>query len=73
MLIIAPPSDIRHSSHPRWQNRNVLCVWYNIESPDQVTTFTINGDVQTIERAGGKTDVIVNEVSGFSLGGSLVF
>ncbi len=43
------------------QNRNSLCVWYNIHAPGQVTTHTIKGDVEDIERSGGKTEVIVDE------------
>ncbi|XP_039330557.1 intraflagellar transport protein 172 homolog isoform X1 [Saimiri boliviensis] len=43
------------------QNRNSLCVWYNIEAPERVTMFTIRGDVIGLERGGGKTEVMVME------------
>jgi intraflagellar transport protein 172 len=43
------------------QNRSQLCVWYNISSPDQVTTIQIKGEVEDIERTNGKTEVIVDE------------
>lgn len=43
------------------QNRSQLCVWYNISSPDQITTIQIKGEVEDIERAEGKTEVIVDE------------
>ena len=43
------------------QNRNNLCVWYNIAAPDKVTIYQIKGDVDEIERAHGKTEVVVDE------------
>ncbi|XP_010369520.1 intraflagellar transport protein 172 homolog isoform X4 [Rhinopithecus roxellana] len=43
------------------QNRNSLCVWYNIEAPETVTMFTIRGDIIGLERGGGKTEVMVME------------
>ena len=43
------------------QNRNNLCVWYNIHTPDQVTVHQIKGDVEDIERINGRTEVIVDE------------
>lgn len=43
------------------QNRNSLCVWYNIHAPDQVTLHSIKGDVEDIERSEGRTEVIVDE------------
>lgn len=43
------------------QNRHNLCVWYSIENPDKVTIYTIKGDVESIERNTGKTEVMVNE------------
>jgi intraflagellar transport protein 172 len=43
------------------QNRNSLCVWYNIHAPDQITTHNIKGDVEDIERTEGRTEVIVDE------------
>jgi len=43
------------------QNRGSLCVWYNVSAPDQVTIHPIKGDVEDIERTGGRTEVIVDE------------
>ena len=43
------------------QNRSSLCVWYNINAPDQITTHSIKGDVEDIERTDGRTEVIVDE------------
>jgi len=43
------------------QNRNNLCVWYNIHAPDQVTVHQIRGDIEEIERGFGRTEVIVDE------------
>ena len=43
------------------QNRNNLCVWYSIENPDKVTIYNIKGDVESIERVNGKTEVVVND------------
>ncbi|XP_067120573.1 intraflagellar transport protein 172 homolog [Centruroides vittatus] len=43
------------------QNRSNLCVWYNIDTPERVTMFSIKGEVIDLERAEGRTDVIVNE------------
>ncbi|GAB1297222.1 Intraflagellar transport protein 172 homolog [Apodemus speciosus] len=43
------------------QNRNSLCVWYNIEAPERVTMSSIRGDVVGLERGGGKTEVMVTE------------
>ena len=43
------------------QSRNNLCVWYNIYAPDKVTSYEIKGDIEDIERAEGKTEVIVDE------------
>jgi len=42
-----------------------LCVWYNIEDPDKVVIYNIanKGDVVGIERASGKTSVIVEDGS----------
>lgn len=45
------------------QNRDNLCVWYSIDAPERVTIFQIKGDVEDIERSGGRTEVIVDEVS----------
>uniref|UniRef100_A0A8C6TKI7 IFT80/172/WDR35 TPR domain-containing protein n=1 Tax=Neogobius melanostomus TaxID=47308 RepID=A0A8C6TKI7_9GOBI len=43
------------------QNRNNLCVWYSIDSPESATMFPIKGDVVDLERLEGKTNVIVSE------------
>ncbi|XP_069461553.1 intraflagellar transport protein 172 homolog isoform X2 [Ambystoma mexicanum] len=43
------------------QNRNSLCVWYNIDAPERVTMFPIKGDIVDLERSNGKTEVIVTE------------
>ena len=43
------------------QNRNNLCVWYSIEEPDKVTMYQIKGDVESIQRTEGKTEVIVDD------------
>lgn len=43
------------------QNRMNLCVWYSIENPDKVTIYNIKGDVESIQRVKGKTEVIVTE------------
>ncbi|CAH2245239.1 intraflagellar transport 172 homolog [Pelobates cultripes] len=41
------------------QNRNNLCVWYNIDSPERVNMNPIKGDVVDVERCEGKTNVLV--------------
>lgn len=43
------------------QNRNNLCVWYSIDEPDKMTKYDIKGDVESIERSEGKTEVIVDD------------
>ena len=43
------------------QNRNNLCVWYSIEEADKVTMYQIKGDVDTIERNEGRTEVLVDD------------
>ncbi|XP_053107178.1 intraflagellar transport protein 172 homolog isoform X2 [Hemicordylus capensis] len=43
------------------QNRNSLCVWYNIDTPERVTMFPMKGDIVDLERSNGKTKVIVTE------------
>ncbi|XP_068198190.1 intraflagellar transport protein 172 homolog [Antennarius striatus] len=43
------------------QNRGNLCVLYSIDSPETVTMFPIKGDVVNLERAEGKTNVVVKE------------
>ncbi|KAG8011500.1 hypothetical protein GBF38_006326, partial [Nibea albiflora] len=43
------------------QNRGNLCIWYSIDSPESITMFPIKGDILDLERADGKTVVIVTE------------
>lgn len=43
------------------QNRTNLCVWYSIEEPDKVTMYQIKGDVEGIQRAESKTEVLVDD------------
>nr|XP_025046158.1 intraflagellar transport protein 172 homolog [Pelodiscus sinensis] len=43
------------------QNRNSLCIWYNIDAPERVTMFPLKGDVVALERSSGKTEVLVTE------------
>uniref|UniRef100_A0A8D0F765 IFT80/172/WDR35 TPR domain-containing protein n=1 Tax=Strix occidentalis caurina TaxID=311401 RepID=A0A8D0F765_STROC len=43
------------------QNRNSLCVWYNIDAPERVTMFPLKGDIVDLERNDGKTEVVVSE------------
>ncbi|KAM6123262.1 intraflagellar transport protein 172 homolog [Pterocles gutturalis] len=43
------------------QNRNSLCVWYNIDAPERITMFPLKGDIVGLERNDGKTEVIVSE------------
>ena len=53
---------VPHSDVVVAQNRGSLCVWYNIHTPDQVTVHQIKGRVVDIERANGRTEVIVDEL-----------
>ncbi|XP_050690071.1 intraflagellar transport protein 172 homolog [Eriocheir sinensis] len=43
------------------QSREQLCVWYNIDTPERVTTFHVKGEVTDVERADGRTEVIVQD------------
>ncbi|GMH45662.1 hypothetical protein BSKO_13619 [Bryopsis sp. KO-2023] len=43
------------------QSRGNLCVWYSIRNPDQQTIYPIKGEVEDIERANNRTEVIVDE------------
>jgi len=43
------------------QNRESLCVWYNIDAPERVTMFPIKGEIIQLERVDGKTEVLVQE------------
>lgn len=47
------------------QSREQLCVWYNIDIPERVTTFQIKGEVVDVERADGRTEVTRFEVNRF--------
>jgi intraflagellar transport protein 172 len=64
------PIALNPESHLRWQwvpNSDVviaqshqnLCIWYNIDAPERVTTFPLKGEITDIERANGRTDVRV--------------
>jgi intraflagellar transport protein 172 len=41
------------------QNKTSLCVWYNINIPDKTTMFPLKGEVTSLERRGGRTEVMV--------------
>ncbi|XP_078486595.1 intraflagellar transport protein 172 homolog [Ciona intestinalis] len=43
------------------QNRESLCVWYNVDAPERVTMFPVKGEVLEVERTEGKTEVLVQE------------
>ena len=44
------------------QSRDNLCVWYSIHKTEQPFIFSINGEVQGIEKtAEGTTEVLVQE------------
>ena len=42
------------------QSKSILYVWYSIEDPDKVTLYDIKGDILSIERNNGKTEVIID-------------
>jgi len=61
---------LNYSTYAQWvpdcdvvvaQSRQQLCVWYNTHAPNQVTIHEIRGNVEDIERAPGRTEVIVDE------------
>ncbi|CAL4073000.1 unnamed protein product, partial [Meganyctiphanes norvegica] len=61
---------LNYSSFVQWvpgsdvvvaQSREQLCVWYHIDTPERVTTFQIKGEVVDVERAEGRTEVIVQD------------
>lgn len=67
---VASTALLDHCSYVQWvpmsdvivaQNRSNLCIWYNVEAPERVTTFPIKGEVVDIERDGGHTEVLVDE------------
>ena len=35
-------------------------MWYSIDEPDKVTMYEVKGDVESIQRTEGKTEVIVD-------------
>ncbi len=43
------------------QNRNNLCIWYNIEAYEKVTMVSIKGDIQEVKKENTKTSVVINE------------
>uniref|UniRef100_A0A3P9JKJ1 Intraflagellar transport 172 n=1 Tax=Oryzias latipes TaxID=8090 RepID=A0A3P9JKJ1_ORYLA len=43
------------------QSDRNLCIWYSVDSPESVTTFPVKGDITELERAEGKTNVLVKE------------
>ncbi|MCL4124638.1 UNVERIFIED_CONTAM: hypothetical protein GTU68_062016, partial [Idotea baltica] len=43
------------------QSRDQLCIWYNIDNPERKTAFPIKGEIIDIERAEGRTEVIVQD------------
>ncbi|KAL7748888.1 hypothetical protein RI367_005801 [Sorochytrium milnesiophthora] len=43
------------------QSRNNLCIWYSVDAPERVTMFPIKGEIEDIQREGGRTEVIVDE------------
>ncbi|RXG52407.1 Intraflagellar transport protein [Armadillidium vulgare] len=43
------------------QSRDQLCIWYNIDNPERKTAFPIKGEIIDIERADGRTEVIVQD------------
>lgn len=61
---------LRYCTYVQWvpdsdvvvaQSRCNLCVWYNINAPDQVTLQPIRGHIVDIERRMSRTEVIVDE------------
>jgi len=43
------------------QNKEVMGVWYSIDSPDKVTNHPIKGEIEKVERLNGKTQITSNE------------
>ncbi|XP_076029417.1 intraflagellar transport protein Oseg2 isoform X2 [Oratosquilla oratoria] len=43
------------------QSRDQLNVWYNVDTPERVTTFNIKGEVLDVERGDGRTEVVVQD------------
>ncbi|XP_039285389.1 intraflagellar transport protein 172 homolog [Nilaparvata lugens] len=43
------------------QSRNNACVWYNIDNPDRITSFTIKGEIFDVVRNEGKTEILTQD------------
>uniref|UniRef100_A0A1B6D0F4 Intraflagellar transport protein 172 homolog n=1 Tax=Clastoptera arizonana TaxID=38151 RepID=A0A1B6D0F4_9HEMI len=43
------------------QSRNNACVWYNIDTPDRVTTFPVRGEIIDVIRADGKSEILTQD------------
>lgn len=41
------------------QNKNTMCIWYTLTNPDRMTKREIKGDIETIDRKNGRTEVIL--------------
>lgn len=57
------------------QSGKNLCVWYNIDSPDNYTSIEIKGEVVEVVRADNRTEVVVQDgvqQLGYELDSSLV-
>lgn len=63
-------SLLSYSTYVQWvpnsdvviaQSHQNLCIWYNIDAPERVTTFPLKGEITDIERANGRTDIIVED------------
>ncbi|KAF6776162.1 hypothetical protein AHF37_05369 [Paragonimus kellicotti] len=69
--IITPQSDVVVA-----QSRDTLCIWYNIEATDRVTSISLKGgDILDIVRQNGKTEVLVSEgltTVSYALDGGLI-
>jgi intraflagellar transport protein 172 len=51
------------------QNRDSLCIWYNIDNPDKVTMHHTTGDIIDVGKVDGQTQVIVqNDMETVSYG-----
>ena len=57
------------------QNRGSLCIWYNIEAFEKVTTVPIKGEIQEVKKENNKTSVVINEgvnIVNYDLDSSLI-
>lgn len=57
LIYLTSPQWVPGSDVVVAQSREQLCVWYNIDIPERVTTFQIKGEVVDVERADGRTEV----------------